>query len=353
VLADAACENEGVEPAKSSGQSPQELLRLVTKERDRLGGAHVVRLAVQQLSHVRARPRDAEESGLLVEEIAHLGRGQAPLLQQKEWHARVEVAAPRAHYEPAGRGKAHGRVDTDAAQDGGHACPVAEVRDDDAPGSRIAVETAQLLHYVLVGEAVEAVADDALLCELPRKRVEPGDAGHPAVECGVEANYLRDRRVGSAHGFDRRYRLGKVVWIDRHQCPEIGDQLWGDPLRLAVAVPTVDNPVSDRRQIVPVEPPISQPTHEGVERGGVIRQIIPNLVEGLAAGVSEAQAAALAPDPARLSPQLRGLRRFLPQAVQGGLQAGRTGVDRQQPACAHDALYLSRSGAKFYTGWCW
>src|SRR5215208_7738569 len=115
MLADAAREDEGVEPAKSSGQSPQELLRLVTKESNRLGGVPVVRLAVQQVSHVRARPRDAEQSGLLVEEIAHFGRGHAPLLQQKEWHARVEVAAPRTHHEPAGRAEAHGRVEADAA----------------------------------------------------------------------------------------------------------------------------------------------------------------------------------------------------------------------------------------------
>src|SRR5215211_5864461 len=65
VLADAARENESVEPAKSSGQSPQKLLRLVTKESDRLGGAPILWLAVQQLSHVRARPGDAEEAGLL------------------------------------------------------------------------------------------------------------------------------------------------------------------------------------------------------------------------------------------------------------------------------------------------
>src|SRR5215212_1329163 len=169
MLADAAREDEGVEPAKSSGQSPQELLHLVTKESDRLGSVPVLRLAVQQVSHVRARPRDAEEAGLLVEEIAHLGRGQAPLLQQKEWHARVEVAAPRAHHEPAGRGKPHGRVDADAAPDGGHARPVAEVRDDDALCGRPGLQTAQLLHYVLVGEAVEAVADDALLREPTRK----------------------------------------------------------------------------------------------------------------------------------------------------------------------------------------
>src|ERR671917_72149 len=52
---------------------------------------------------------------------------------------------------------------------------------------------------------------------------------------------------------------------------------------------------------------------------------------------------------ARLSPNLWGLRRILPQTVQGGLQAGRTGVDRQQTPCVHDALHLSRSGARFST----
>jgi hypothetical protein len=81
------------------------------------------------------------------------------------------------------------------------------------------------------------------------------------VECGVEASHLRDRWVRPAHGLDRRDRLGKVVGIDRHQCPEIGDHPGGDPLRLAVAVSAVDDPVPDRRQVVPVEPPISQPTH--------------------------------------------------------------------------------------------
>src|SRR5215218_10930844 len=168
VLADAARENEGVEPAKSSGQSPQKLLRLVTEESDRLGGAPVGRLAVQQVPHVRARPGDAEEASPLVQEIAHLGWGHAPLLQQKERHARVEVAAPRAHHEPAGRGKAHGRVDADAAPDGGYARTVAEMRDDEAPVVRLAVYPAQLAHDVLVGEPVEAVTDDALLREPSR-----------------------------------------------------------------------------------------------------------------------------------------------------------------------------------------
>jgi hypothetical protein len=74
----------------------------------------------------------------------------------------------------------------------------------------------------------------------------------------------------------------------------------------------VDDPVPDRRQVVPAEPPITQPTQQGVERGGVVWQIILALVEGLATGVREAQTAAPAPDPARLRPKLRGLRRALP-----------------------------------------
>ena len=51
----------------------------------------------------------------------------------------------------------------------------------------------------------------------------------------------------------------------------------------------------------------------------MIRQIIPAFVEGLAAGVSEAQAAP-APDPARLRPQLRGLRRVLLRRYRAALR---------------------------------
>src|SRR5688500_20140775 len=108
------------------------------------------------------------------------------------------------------------------------------MRDDDAPGGRLAVETAQLLHYVFVGEAVEAVADDALLREPTRKRVESGHARHPAVECGVEASHLRDRRARPANGLDRPDRLGKVAWVEPHQCPESGNQLRGDTWRPAM-----------------------------------------------------------------------------------------------------------------------
>jgi len=133
------------------------------------------------------------------------------------------------------------------------------------------VYPAQLAQDVLVGEAVEAVADDASFRKIARERVEPGDAGHPAVERGVEAGHLRDRRVRAAHGLDRRYRLGKMVGVDRYQCPEIGDHLGRDSLRLAVAVPAVDDPVTDRRQVVPVESPIPQPTQQGVQRSGVVR----------------------------------------------------------------------------------
>ena len=79
-------------------------------------------------------------------------------------------------------------------------------------------------------------------------------------------------------------------------------------MRLAVALAAVDDPVPDRRQVVPPWPPVSQPTHQGVQRRGVIRQIMPALLERIAAGVREAQAAAAAaaqaavpaPDPARL-----------------------------------------------------
>ena len=88
---------------------------------------------------------------------------------------------------------------------------------------------------------------------------------------------------------------------------------------LAVALAAVHHAVPDRRQVVPVEPPVSQPTQQGVKRGGVIRQIISTLVEDLAAVVGEAHTSASVPDPARLGPKLQGLCPVPPQPIQGDL----------------------------------
>ena len=75
---------------------------------------------------------------------------------------------------------------------------MAEVRDDHAAVGRVAVERAQLLQDVLVGEAVEPVARHAGVPEVPRKGIHLRDLGHLAVEGGIEAGHLRnapDRRA--------------------------------------------------------------------------------------------------------------------------------------------------------------
>src|SRR5918998_1872654 len=158
-------------------------------------------------------------------------------------HARVEVAAPRTHHEPAGRGEAHRSVEADATPHGCKACTVAQMRDDDAAIGLRRVRGAQLLHDVLAGKAVETVAEDASLGKAARQRVEPGDAGHPAVECCVEAGYLRHGGVCSGCGFYGRERLGHVLRIDLRQPLQVFGYLGVDEPRFAIAVPTMHDPV--------------------------------------------------------------------------------------------------------------
>ena len=173
------------------------------------------------MSAVRAR--DAEQPGLLVDQAAQGGGVEPAGLEQVEQHARIEIAAPRAHHQAAGRREPHGRVDANAVVHGGHARPVAEVRDDHPAVGRVAVERAQLLQDVLVGEAVEAVAHHSGVPELPWQGVHLRDAGHLAVEGRVEAGHLRNARIGLPHALDDLERLRQVLRVEGNQRPQLGE----------------------------------------------------------------------------------------------------------------------------------
>src|SRR5687768_2810625 len=58
VLADAAGEDEQIEPPKYSCKRPDGLARRVTEERDRVIGGMIGRATVEQVAHVIARSRD-------------------------------------------------------------------------------------------------------------------------------------------------------------------------------------------------------------------------------------------------------------------------------------------------------
>jgi hypothetical protein len=66
---------------------------------------------LQELAHVRGGSRNAEQAGFPLDESRDaLGR-PAALREQVEQDARVEVAAARAHHDPARRRQAHRRID--------------------------------------------------------------------------------------------------------------------------------------------------------------------------------------------------------------------------------------------------
>ena len=128
--------------------------------------------------------------------------------------------------------------------------PRAEVRDDHAAVGRVAVECAQLLEDVLVGETVEAVAPDASVPQVLRQGIHLGDPRHLAVKGGIEAGHLRNARVGLPQALDDLESLRQVLRVqstsDRSSARSlVGDQRWG-----GVPAATLHDALPDGAQLV-------------------------------------------------------------------------------------------------------
>ena len=143
---------------------------------------------------------------VVVEEAGDLGGGHALRLDQVQDDAGVELAGAGAHREAVEGGEAHRALDAHAVGHRAHRGAAAEVGDDDAAAGDLGRDLAQAAGDVFVGEAVEAVAADALVVEGARQGVAVGVVGAGAVEGGVEAGDLRHVRArspsrgGSARG---------------------------------------------------------------------------------------------------------------------------------------------------------
>ena len=73
VFADPGREDQRVEPAEHGGERAHGLPREVAKQGDGVGGAWIARLLAEQVAHVAAEPRHAEESGLVIDEPIQRG----------------------------------------------------------------------------------------------------------------------------------------------------------------------------------------------------------------------------------------------------------------------------------------
>ena len=153
-------------------------------------------VAGQQGPHVVADAGDTEQSGLVIEQIAHLGRGHPLLLHQVENDARIEIAAAAAHGQAIERRKAHGRRHALAPMDRTQAGAAAEMGHDNAAiGGCRTKDVGQNAGDVFIGKAVKPVPPDALGGEPARQRERGGDLRLSMVKGRVEARDLRQCRV--------------------------------------------------------------------------------------------------------------------------------------------------------------
>ena len=157
-----AGEDQRVEPAQRGGQRADVLSRLIAEQRDRLGGARSELAAFEQVAHVRAAARDAEEPRLPIDEFVQ-SAGVMPLFASRYSSTpgsrspeRVPIMSP-----PVGR-ETHRRVARRRPpRTAAMLAPLPRCAMITRPSALRRGNGAQRLHDVLVGQPVKAVADHA------------------------------------------------------------------------------------------------------------------------------------------------------------------------------------------------
>ena len=133
-----------------------------------------------------------------------------------------------------------------------HAGAVAEMRDDGAAEGR----RADRRDDVLVRQAVEPVAPDALRPEPTRERQALGHRRHAPVEGAVEARDLRHAGEAGRDGLHARDRRRQMQGCERRERPQPRDQPLRDALGRGVVGSAVDDTMADgigRRELAGVE----------------------------------------------------------------------------------------------------
>src|SRR5690606_5119354 len=123
----------------------------------------------EQILHVAAELRDAEQARLLVEKVLDLSDRHALLGEQVEDDPGVEVATACAHGQSGERREAHRCLHAPPTLERTHGGAIAEMRDDDALAADVGAVKAERIDDVFVGKAVETIATDALVIEFPRQ----------------------------------------------------------------------------------------------------------------------------------------------------------------------------------------
>src|SRR5208282_3671479 len=246
VLADPGREDDGVQPAERSRERAQLAANSVNVEVDRRLRAG--RVAFEQRTHVAGNARYAEQARLLVDELLDSACVHLEFVEKVEDHARVQAAAPCAHWQAVDRGEAHRARDAAAIRYRTHAGTVAKMQHDNPAGGGILVVGRQGLGDVLVGQPVESVASYAAVGNRSRECKCLCHLWLGTVECGVEASDLRQLGHASQEGPDRRQVVGLMQRSERNVFLQRREHRRVDANRSAVLESAMDVPMSDSRQ---------------------------------------------------------------------------------------------------------
>jgi len=190
---------------------------------------------------------DAQQAGLLVQDLVQLVAGDVQGVLQVVNHRGVQVAAAGTHHQAGQRGHAHGGINDLALIDSGDGGAVAQMAGDELQALNGLLEVlSSLVSNVLVAGAVEAVAADAvLLIVLIGDGVHISLRGHGAVESGVEDSDHRDVAEDLAGCLDAEDACGVVQRSQGAQLADGVDDLVGDQAAGLELLTAVDDAVAD------------------------------------------------------------------------------------------------------------
>ena len=159
--------------------------------------------------------------------------------------------------------------------------------DNDASAGDIGRDLRQPLGDVLVGKAVEAVASDPFGMQLVRDRIVVGERIMIAVECGIEAGDLRQRREILRQGFDRSEIMRLMQRRQRYVALQARHDGLIDQHRLGMIRPTMHDAMADRNRVdLKLTQPRAGDRHRGRNIGDRFDRIGPicHGIAGCAAG---------------------------------------------------------------------
>ena len=242
-------EHDGVGAAQDRQVGAQVLAGPVTEGIHRQAGPRVVLLVREQVPHVAAPARQAEQPGALVEPSLHLWRGHVLHAREIADERGIDIARPGSHHEAFQGRQAHGGVDRSPVLDRGRRAAVSQVeRDEGRALERNPVQLDIARDHRAVGKAVKTVASNAVLRgQLVGDGVAIGVLGHRGVKGRIEDGDHGD--IGAERGSGCPHARKARGVVQRRQGLERFDRLQHvgvDQDRLREARAPVDHAVSDR-----------------------------------------------------------------------------------------------------------